>query len=164
MVHGKQVQGGFFDADMRLRDISKQGDPLEKLDNHINWEIFRPILDDVFRAYEKDTSKGGRPPYDYVMMFKILVLQHLYNVADEENRGQVSTYNIILFSSAGIDTPLPTALQAVGEVLDMGRRTWDVRRLELFIGYKTDFAALGNWRCHQFADCIEERTNCFVVG
>lgn len=83
MTHGKHVQGGFFDADMRLVDISKQGDPLEKLDRHINWEIFRPILDDVFRAYEKDPSKGGRPPYDYVMMFKILVLQHLYNIADE---------------------------------------------------------------------------------
>jgi len=38
MIHGKQVQGGFFDADMRLQDISKQGDPLEKLDNQINWE------------------------------------------------------------------------------------------------------------------------------
>lgn len=83
MTHGRQIQGGFFDAEMRLAEISKQGDPLEKLDQHINWEIFRPILDDVFRADEKDSSKGGRPPYGYVMMFKILVLQHLYNVADE---------------------------------------------------------------------------------
>jgi len=83
MTYGKEVQGGFFDADMRLMDISKQGDLLEKLDNHVNWEIFRPILDDVFCAYEKDHGKGGRPPYDYVMMFKILVLQHLYNIADE---------------------------------------------------------------------------------
>lgn len=83
MIHGKQVQGGFFDAEFRLQDISKQGDPLEKLDKHIDWEMFRSILNNVFRAYEKDPSKGGRPPYDYVMMFKILILQHLYNIADE---------------------------------------------------------------------------------
>jgi len=83
MTHGKQVQGGFFDADMRLMDISKQGDPLEKLDKHIDWEIFRPTLDSALSSYDKDPSKGGRPPYDYVMMFKILVLQHLYNIADE---------------------------------------------------------------------------------
>jgi len=73
MTDGKQVQGGFFDAEMRLQDISKQGDPLEKLDKHINWEMFRPVLDDVFRAYEKDPSKGGRPPYDYVMTRPSLV-------------------------------------------------------------------------------------------
>lgn len=83
MTYSRQIQGGFFDADMRLADISKQGDPLEKLDKHINWEIFRSILDNVFCASEKDPSNGGRPPYDSVMMFKILVLQHLYNIADE---------------------------------------------------------------------------------
>lgn len=83
MTQSTQIQGGFFDADMRLVDITKQGDPLEKLDRHINWEMFRFILNDVFRAYEKDSTKGGRPPYDYVMMFKILVLQYLYNIADE---------------------------------------------------------------------------------
>lgn len=83
MRQGQGIQGGFFDADMRLMDISKQGDPLEKLDDHINWEVFRPILNKVFQAEEQDRSKGGRPPYDYVMMFKILVLQHLYGIADE---------------------------------------------------------------------------------
>lgn len=83
MTYNQQIQGGFFDAEMRLADISRQGDPLEKLDKHIDWEIFRSILDDALCAYEKDPSKGGRPPYDSVMMFKILVLQHLYNIADE---------------------------------------------------------------------------------
>ena len=79
----REIQGGFFDAEYRLQDISKQGDPLEKLDQHIEWEMFRPILEEAFFVEEKDQQKGGRPPYDYVMMFKILILQHLYNVADE---------------------------------------------------------------------------------
>jgi IS5 family transposase len=83
MAQDKQIQGGFFDADMRLREISDQGDPLEKLDGYVDWEIFRPLLKRVFRREEKDASRGGRPPYDYVMMFKILVLQQLYDIADE---------------------------------------------------------------------------------
>lgn len=83
MAQHKEIQGGFFDADMRLVEISRQGGPLEKLDRHINWEVFRPTLDKIFQAEEKDASMGGRPPYDYVMMFKILVLQHLYGIADE---------------------------------------------------------------------------------
>lgn len=83
MTYSKQIQGGFFDAEMRLQDISKQGDPLEKLDKHISWEMFRPVLENALCTYEKDPSKGGRPSYDSVMMFKILVLQHLYNIADE---------------------------------------------------------------------------------
>jgi transposase len=83
MAQDKQIQGGFFDADMRLQEISDQGDPLEKLDGYVDWEIFRPLLKRVFRREEKDASRGGRPPYDYVMMFKILVLQQLYDIADE---------------------------------------------------------------------------------
>ena len=79
----KEIQGGFFDADMRLIEITKQGDPLEKLDQNIDWEIFRPVLKKAMQASIKDISKGGRPPYDYVMMFKILILQHLYDIADE---------------------------------------------------------------------------------
>ncbi|MGL5915510.1 MAG: IS5 family transposase, partial [Culicoidibacterales bacterium] len=55
--------------------------PLEKLEKVIDWEIFRPTLNSVF---EKDRSKGGRPPYDYVMMFKILLLQRLYNLSDHK--------------------------------------------------------------------------------
>jgi len=27
---------------------------------------------------------GGRPPFDYVLMFKILVLQKLYNISDDK--------------------------------------------------------------------------------
>ena len=79
----REIQGGFFDAEYRLQDITKQGDPLEKLNQHIEWEMFRPVLEEAFLAEGKDPQKGGRPPYDYVMMFKILVLQRLYNVADE---------------------------------------------------------------------------------
>lgn len=73
---------GFFDEDFRLEKISKQGDPLRKLDEYIDWEMFRPILKKAFR--KKAKGPGGRPPFDYVMMFKILMLQRLYNLSDAQ--------------------------------------------------------------------------------
>jgi len=74
-------QKGFFDENDRLEEISKMGDPLEKLNEFIQWEDFRGILT---RALKKESQgPGGRPPFDYVMMFKILVLQKLYNIADD---------------------------------------------------------------------------------
>ena len=74
-------QKGFFDENDRLDELSKMGDPLEKLNRHIQWENNRKILKKVFKKQAK--GPGGRPPFDYVMMFKILVLQKLYNIADD---------------------------------------------------------------------------------
>jgi transposase len=36
-----------------------------------------------------DGSKGGRPPYDAVLIFKILVLQSLYNLSDDQIEFQI---------------------------------------------------------------------------
>ena len=34
-------------------------------------------------------SQAGRKPYDVVLMFKILLLQHLYNVSDDDIEYQI---------------------------------------------------------------------------
>ena len=74
-------QRGFFDENDRLTELSKLGDPLEKLNKYINWEDFRGKLK---KAFEKEAKgPGGRPPFDYVMMFKILILQKLNNISDD---------------------------------------------------------------------------------
>lgn len=54
----------------------------------IKWEIFKPILTKIFKKEAK--GPGGRPPYDYVMMFKILILQRLYNLSDEQMEYQIN--------------------------------------------------------------------------
>jgi len=74
-------QKGFFDENDRLEELSKLGDPLEKLNTHVQWESNRRVLKKVFKKQAK--GPGGRPPFDYVMMFKILILQKLYNIADD---------------------------------------------------------------------------------
>jgi len=80
-------QKGFFDESDRLIELSRLGDPLEKLNRHINWEGLRGILNRTLKNEEQDP--GGRPPFDYVMMFKILVLQKLYNMADDKTEYQI---------------------------------------------------------------------------
>jgi hypothetical protein len=75
-------QPGFFDADERLRALSAAGDPLERLRAAVDFELFRPELEAALdRA---DRSRGGRPPYDAVLMFRILVLQTLYTLSDDQ--------------------------------------------------------------------------------
>ena len=80
-------QKGFFDENDRLEELSKIGDPLEKLNKLIKWEGFRDILTQAFSKEAK--GPGGRPPFDYVMMFRILILQKLYNMADDKTEYQI---------------------------------------------------------------------------
>ena len=75
-------QKGFFDENERLEELSRLGDPLEKLNKYIKWESLRGILTRVLK--KEAEGPGGRPPFDYVMMFKILILQKLYNMADDK--------------------------------------------------------------------------------
>ena len=79
---------GLFDEEERLKVLSKLGDNLETLNKKINWELFRPILK---KALQKESKGlGGRPAYDYVMMFKIVILQRLYNISDEQTEYQIN--------------------------------------------------------------------------
>jgi IS5 family transposase len=79
---------GFFDQDFRLTKLSKLGDPLERLSQGIDFEIFRSFLNEKLSKEPK--GKGGRRPYDYVMMFKILILQRFYNLSDDQVEYQIN--------------------------------------------------------------------------
>jgi hypothetical protein len=67
------MRAGFFDLDERLKQPSAKGDHLERLSAIVNFEVFRADLDKP--VPRSDGSKGGRPPFDRVFMFKVLVLQ-----------------------------------------------------------------------------------------
>jgi IS5 family transposase len=72
---------GFFDVDERLKELSAKGDDLERLKRIVDFEIFRGDLE---RAVPRaDRAKGGRPPYDHVPMFKVLILQSSHSLSDE---------------------------------------------------------------------------------
>lgn len=80
-------QRGFFDLDERYAALSAAGDPLERLALVVDFEVFRPDLDAALAR--SDRAKGGRPPYDAVLMFKILVLQVLYGLSDDQAEFQI---------------------------------------------------------------------------
>jgi len=79
---------GFWDQDIRLSKLSHLGDPLEKLAKGVDFEVFRTLLED--RLSKEPQGKGGRPPYDYVMMFKIIILQRFYNLSDDQVEYQIN--------------------------------------------------------------------------
>src|SRR6476646_2059322 len=75
------AQPGFFDLEDRLARLSAKGDELERLGAVVDFGLFRPELE---RAVPRaDRAKGGRPPFDHVVMFKVLVLQTQNNLSDE---------------------------------------------------------------------------------
>jgi transposase, IS5 family len=74
-------QPGLFDVDERLRRLSDLGDQLEAYGRVVDFEIFRSELE-IALSYS-DGAKGGRPPCDPVMMFKILLIQAHNNLSDE---------------------------------------------------------------------------------
>ncbi len=74
-------QPGFFDVDERLKRLSGLGDHLEAFSAAVNFEMFRAEL--VAALGYSDGSQGGRPPFDPVMMFKILVIAAMDNLSDE---------------------------------------------------------------------------------
>jgi IS5 family transposase len=82
MQHKSSKTNQLFAEEFRLDKINKQSDPLLKLNQRITWEEFRSMLNEALQKENKGI--GGRRPYDYVMMFKILILQRYYNISDDK--------------------------------------------------------------------------------
>ena len=82
-------QGGFCDVESRLKELSAEGDPLERLAATVDFEVFRPLLE---RAVGRsDPSLGGRPGFDVVLKFKMLVLQALHGLSLQQTDYLVRT-------------------------------------------------------------------------
>ena len=82
------MQYTLFDKPNRLAKISKLGDMLEKLNNIVDWLIFLPILERAIPR--KPQPKGGRPPFDTLLMFKILIIKRLYNLSLAQTEYQIN--------------------------------------------------------------------------
>ena len=80
-------QSSFWDYDEQLARLTKGGDPLVKPSAVVDFEPFRYRLEKALKR--SDGAMGGRPSYDPALMFKILVLQALYNLSDEQAEFQI---------------------------------------------------------------------------
>lgn len=79
---------GFGDEEERLTKLGRKKPALERLAATIPWEKFRPLLESAFQQERK--SPAGRRRIDVIIMFKMLVLQQLFNLSDEELEFQVN--------------------------------------------------------------------------
>src|SRR5271168_4311930 len=104
-------QFSFFDADKRLAAISAKGDPLEMIDRVVPFESFRAEIEAVvLTPAEEKKSNAGRKPIDVIVMFRMLVLQSLYNLSDEQVEYQVrDRLSFTRFLRLGIEDRIPDA-------------------------------------------------------
>ena len=101
-------QPGFFDLDRRYAALSAAGDPLERLAMVVDFELFRAELETALER--SDRSKGGRPPYDAVLMFKVLVLQTLYTLSDDQTEYQIrDRLSFMRFVGLALEDRVPDA-------------------------------------------------------
>lgn len=104
-------QMGFFDLSNRYAGQDRKNDPLVFLQKTVPWENFRPELKAVCRRPDEELkSRAGRKPWDEILMFKVIVLQQLYNLSDDQMEYQIrDRLSFMRFLDLGIEAPVPDA-------------------------------------------------------
>src|SRR5216117_957720 len=104
-------QMGFDDLKRRLDALSAKGDPLETIKTTVPWEAFRADIEAVSETKpEEKKSNAGRKPYDAILKFKIVVLQSLYNLSDEQTEFLIrDRLSFMRFLDLGLEDAVPDA-------------------------------------------------------
>jgi IS5 family transposase len=102
------MQYSFFDESKRLDKLTKLGDILAQLNHLVNWLIFLPVLN---TAIPREVNpKGGRPPFDNLFMFKVLLIKRLYNLSLDQTEYQINDrISFMRFLGIGIGDRVPDA-------------------------------------------------------
>ena len=97
---------GLFDVDERLRRLSDIGDQLEAYASVIDFEIFRPDLSQLL--VDSDCAKGGRSPFDPVMMFKVLIIRAQNNLSNDRAECLINDWlSFMRFLGLGLTARVP---------------------------------------------------------
>lgn len=79
---------GLFDEQEAYQKLSEIGNPLQRMSEVIDFELFRPLLESKLLNTNKKNNAGAKP-FDVVMMFKILILQRYYGLGDSQVEYQI---------------------------------------------------------------------------
>ena len=113
------LQWGFADNEMTMRLFAlARRDKLIPLTNAIDWEMFRPLLVTATRKPPK--GPGGRPAIDVLIKFRMLIVQRLYDLSDEELEFQVAdriTFRAVVGRSLADDVPDAKTIWEFREIL-----------------------------------------------
>jgi transposase, IS5 family len=97
-----------FDLDERYAALSAAGDPLERLAAVVDFELFSGEL--AAELDRSDRARGGRPPYDGVLMDNILVLQTLHTLSDDQTEYQIrDRLSFMRFCGLALEDRVPDA-------------------------------------------------------
>lgn len=101
-------QQGFWDLENRQQKLAEQKDLLVELNRFVPWELFRKELEVIYEKPRK--SNAGRKPVDIILIFKMLLLQRLYNLSDAELEYQVNDrLSFMQFLGLGLEDKVPDA-------------------------------------------------------
>ncbi len=78
-----QQSHSLFAHGTTIENLSRLGNPLEVVASLVDLEMFRPVLEAALFTEERK-GNAGRPPIDPVLMFRMMFLQRLYGLSDEQ--------------------------------------------------------------------------------
>lgn len=109
-------QPGFFDLQHRYEGLDAKSDPLVAILAAVPFELFRvklktALIKGGLRRSEGDRkSAAGRKPWDEVLIFKVMVLQALYNLSDDQMEYQLrDRLSFMRFVGLGMEDTVPDA-------------------------------------------------------
>ena len=73
---------------MQSLDVAAFETPLLRVGKLVEWELFEPEI--LRAAIQPPKAPGGRPRFDPMLMFKVLVLQSLHGLADDAASFQIT--------------------------------------------------------------------------
>ena len=117
-TYKQQGNVGLFDSDETMERLNKMGNPLAKLQEAVDFEMFRDTLEKGL--YKEKFTKVGAKPYDYVLMFKIVVLQRIYHLGDGQTEYQIRdrlSFRDFLGLASGDKVPVEKTIWAFKEEL-----------------------------------------------
>ena len=127
--------GDLFSALGHQKAVTQGTVGILKLRDLIDWESFRPILEDVCGYNTKDWSKGGPRPFDPVFMFKVLVLQKYHGLSDEATEKEIGDrLSFLSFMNLRLGDEIPDAntIWDFKELIEKEDRDGSRKLFELF--------------------------------
>jgi IS5 family transposase len=82
----KELGTGSFFGDYVYERAVPEEHFLRQLDDVVDWELFTPKLIRLYRG----RAKRGRPPYDPVVILKMLLLSYLYDLSERQTEAYVN--------------------------------------------------------------------------
>lgn len=124
-----------FSAIEHQQAVTRREVGVLKLRDLIDWEGFRHLLEELCGYDKRDWSRGGRPPFDPVFMFKVLVIQKFHGLSDDATEQQIGdrlSFLSFLGLQLGDDIPDAKTIWEFKERIEEDGRQGALRLFEAF--------------------------------